>query len=159
MKLTVAQQEVIDRLRAGWQIRAILPNYMTEWVAPDGARTGAACSITTLHAMCKKNVVMWVDGKWKLTNKAPANSARYTGRGTMIRHDIEIKIRQCFDPDAAEEEFRTYNYIARVEVCGHWREKFFNQLADALPWAHLTASELAKKTMPLDDPHDTDSND
>jgi hypothetical protein len=72
--LTKAQQEVVDRLRAGWTIDAQMPDYMTVWITPTGRRTPAACPHPTLVALEKKGVVTWSAGRWILVDRPTSNA-------------------------------------------------------------------------------------
>jgi hypothetical protein len=63
----------------------------------------------------------------------------------QTRDAIKVTIRYCYDPEARELEYREYNYIARVEFFGHWREHFFERFNDAVEWVKDVTLSLANK--------------
>lgn len=60
-------------------------------------------------------------------------------------NNLNIRVWNCFDPEAIEPEYREYNFCARVELDGTWREKYFDGLQDGLSWAYDMALELNAK--------------
>lgn len=62
-----------------------------------------------------------------------------------ISDSVKVTIRHCYDPEANELEYREYNYIARVEVVGQWREHYFEQFFEAVEWVKDVTLSLANK--------------